>query len=91
MKSGTHFFPMISSGAAYASEPHRVERRGEAGEMNRESPKSVNLSIGVGRLASSFDGSEQGNGLAVNKISGNRRASAERQQQSGEGKVKRTF
>jgi hypothetical protein len=39
--------PTTSSGAAYASEPHRAERSGEAVSMRRERPKSVSVISGL--------------------------------------------
>lgn len=73
----SYFFPMINSGAAYASEPHRVERRGEVGEMKRERPKSVSLMKGVGRERRTVDGSQVGKGRYVKRMSGQRKAKIE--------------
>jgi hypothetical protein len=66
----SYILPMMSSGAAYSSEPQRVARRGDAGLTKRESPKSVNLTKGVGSVESTAEGDAQGNGRAVRRISG---------------------
>jgi hypothetical protein len=60
------------SGAANDSEPQRVLSIGEEAEINRERPKSVSLSSGVGRRSSGIDplsvgGNEKG--LTVRMIS----------------------
>lgn len=61
----------MSSGAAYASLPQRVERSGEVGEMKRERPKSVSLIKGVGRESRTVEGSEVGKGRYVRRMSVN--------------------
>jgi hypothetical protein len=60
------------SGAANDSDPQRVFSIGEEEEMNRDRPKSVSLSRGVGRRSSGIDplsvgGNEKG--LTVRMIS----------------------
>lgn len=60
------------SGAAKDSDPQRVLSMGEDDEMNRESPKSVSFSSGVGSKCSGIEPVEVGgsvNGLTVRMIS----------------------
>lgn len=60
------------SGAANDSDPHRVLSIGEDDEMNRDRPKSVSLSRGVGRRSSGIDPLAVGGklkGLTVRMIS----------------------
>jgi len=60
------------SGAAKDSDPQRVLSIGEDDEMNRERPKSVSLSRGVGRRSSGIDPLSVGgnvNGSTVRMIS----------------------
>jgi hypothetical protein len=51
---------MMSSGAAYSSDPHRVSRYGEPRSTKRDKPKSVSLTKGEG-----IEGREVGSGKAV--------------------------
>ena len=60
------------SGAANDSDPHRVLSMGEDEEMNRERPKSVSLSRGVGSRSSGIEPVSVGgnvNGLTVRMMS----------------------
>lgn len=60
------------SGAANDSDPQRVLSIGEEEEMNRDRPKSVSLSRGVGRRSSGIDPLSVGGnvkGLTVRMIS----------------------
>jgi hypothetical protein len=62
------------SGAANDSDPQRVLSIGEEEEMNRERPKSVSLSRGVGRRSSGIEPLSVGGnvkGLTVRMISEN--------------------
>ena len=61
------------SGAANDSDPHRVVNMGSDEEMNRERPKSVSFSKGVGRRSSGIEPDSVGgseNGFTVRIISG---------------------
>ena len=60
------------SGAANDSEPHRVVSIGTSGEMNRDRPKSVSLTSGVGRRSSGIDPVDVGGrvkGFVVKRMS----------------------
>lgn len=59
--------PVTSSGAAYDSEPHSVVRRGCAGSMNRDKPKSESLIREAGGA-----GRDDENGEVVRRMSGER-------------------
>ncbi len=60
------------SGAANDSDPQRVWREGEEGLINRDNPKSVNLTSGEGNKSSGIlpvDVGGNSKGLTVRRIS----------------------